>query len=389
MIIIVAPYSPPGKCPVINLGAARKLEVVMQLLHQIDSRIILVNSAHNDTSPSELSIRNIEICNVKLTEITPPIYKSRVFGKLLNLFSVNAILDSLGKQGKPTLLWVYNGYAFEMLVAREAWKRYHIPMILEFEDWPLSRSRGFNPKPYIDYFFWRISVKRFSGSFAVNESLAKNLRDAVGIVELLPGIVPRALSDISTNALPFISDKDVVHVGYFGGLSLEKGADIVLQLAKSLPVDYVMHVTGTGELASNFESAALDLKGKLCYYGKVNNTTLYNVISRCDVMLNPHTSIEKMKNGVFPFKVIEAVASGRLLISTAVPSNGLEDVLIGVQFVEHNFEAFYNAITDSSNNYRKTAGLVARGAATANQRFGEKPLLEKIRKMANSSAKSK
>lgn len=384
MIVIVAPYSPPSRKGKSNLGASRKLETIISILSSLDSQLVLVNSAHNGSDPTPLVISQVEIGGVALMEITLPLSSSRTLGKLKNVFCVNQVLDAVQKLGKPQCFWFYNGYAFEMRMAEKAQRRFRVPMILEFEDWHFSRSRGFNPKPYIDYLFWRRAARLMSGTFVVNTLLASRMHDFTNNIEMLPGVVPKVLADIAKEMPPFFAQSGPVKVGFFGGLSVEKGADIVLKLVTSLPAGYVLHVTGTGPLAADFDACASKYTERLCYHGRVDDATLYQLIANCDVMLNPHVSIENMNNGVFPFKVIEAVASGRLLISTAVPAHGLEDVLVGVKFVEHNASAFQAAITESRQYYFDNAALVSKGASIANQRFGEDALLEKVRLMTDS-----
>ena len=84
--------------------------------------------------------------------------------------------------------------------------------------------------------------------------------------------------------------------------ALEKGADLVLELAHSLPSHFELHVTGAGQLGEKF-SAMSEARENFNFYGIVDEGTLYDVIACCDVIVNPHVSIAAMGNGVFPFKV--------------------------------------------------------------------------------------
>lgn len=383
MILIVASYSPPDREGVAHLGASRKLEVIIKIISQLDSRLILINTAHNEKIPSSVLVKNSSVGGVDLLEVIPSIYFNRTIGKLINIFFSGEVLNLINRYGRPKFIWFYNAYAFEMRFAVKAWKKFQVPMILEFEDWHFSRSRGINPKPYIDYFFWRIAARFMTGTFTVNALLAEKMRDFKSHVEMLPGIVPRLLSVIANRSLPFSNPMEPIKIGFFGGLSVEKGADIVLKLATTLPSGYVLHVTGSGLLAVDFETFAKIHSDRLKYHGRVSDEILYRLIEDCDVMLNPHSSIEDMNNGVFPFKVIEAVASGRLLISTTVPSEGLGDVLIGVQFVDHDADAFRAAIVASRKYYFDNKDSISSGANVANHRFGEAALLEKVQLILN------
>lgn len=383
MIVVVAPYSPPSRSCSAHLGASRKLESIILILSRMDSQLALVNSAHNDNITAPIFVHETVVAGFNLVEITLPISSNRTLGKFKNIFCVDKVLDAVQTLGKPQCFWFYNGYAFEMRMAEKARSRFHVPMILEFEDWHFSRSRGINPKPYIDWFFWRRAARLMTGAFVVNTLLAEKIRDFTSHVEMLPGVVPKVLANIAKESPPFSTHSGPIKVGFFGGLSAEKGADIVLKLVTTLPAGYILHVTGAGPLAADFEAYAKDHPERLNYHGRVDDVTLYQLIANCDVMLNPHSSIENMNNGVFPFKVIEAVASGRLLISTAVPAQGLQDVLIGVQFVDHSANAFLSAIVASRQYYADHATWIATGAGVANQRFGEDALLEKVRSMLN------
>lgn len=387
MIVIVAPYSPPNRTGYVHLGASRKLEAVVSILSRLNFQFVLVNSAHNANQISPISVKNSKIGNVNLLEITPPISSNSTIGKLKNIFCVDQILSEIKKLGIPKLIWFYNGYAFEMCLAFKAQKIFSAPMILEFEDWHFSRYRGFNPKPYIDYLFWRKAAPLMSATFAVNSFLASKMHGYENDVELLPGIVPAALVRISNECPPFSSDTDHVNVGYFGGLSVEKGADIILQLVDKLPSAYTLHVTGAGPLEAEFMAFSKARPEQLRFYGRVDDVTLYQLIAKCDVILNPHVSIESMNNGVFPFKVIEAVASGRLLISTAVPTDGLDDLLAGVQFVEHSKKAFFGAIVVCRQYYLNHAVLISQCAEIASQRFGEISLLDRVKAIMNNHDK--
>lgn len=383
MIIFVAPYSPPNRPGCSHLGASRKIETIISILSNLDLKLVLINSAHNDFSPASITVKDTKIAGVNLVEITPPISSHRAIGKLKNIFCIDRVLSEVEKLGRPCFMWFYNGYAFEMCLASKASQKFHVPMILEFEDWHFSRSRGLNPKPYIDYFFWRKSARLMSGVFAVNAFLASRMRDYLTQVELLPGIVPKVLAEIAQKSLPFSDHTRPVKVGFFGGLSAEKGADIVLKLASKLPVGFEIHVTGTGPLVIDFENYTKKYPERLYYYGRVDDVKLYSLIANCDVMLNPHSPIAEMNNGVFPFKVIEAVASGRLLLSTALPSQELLDVLVGVRFVNHTVDAFYDAIIGARNDYFCNRSLIVQGAYVANKRFGEDAFLKKVIKIVD------
>ena len=381
MIVFVAPYSPPGRTRLSHLGASRKIETVIKVLSRICQDVVLVNSAHNDNGPEPLKVCRSRVGQIEVTEITPPLFRSRSVGKLQNLFSVNRVLDILRDVGKPELFWFYNGYAFEMLFASSASRRFGAPMILELEDWHFSRKRGLNPKPFLDYVFWLRAARLFSGAFVVNTSLQTKMSRFVEQVKLLPGIVSRDIEEIGTSCKPFSTASERINIGYFSGLTTEKGADLVLGLAEMLPEGFTLQVTGAGPLSDSFAIASRKYPNTLRFHGVVTDITLNDIIKQCDVILNPHSSIQHMANGVFPFKVVEAVASGRLLLSSSLPTNSLTGLLRGVQFVDSTKDAFLAAITSSAIHYAANVDEILLGAASIRRVFNEDALLAATKAM--------
>ena len=375
---MVAPYAPMGRCPEPHLGAARKIEAIVSLLSRKDSEVVLVNTAHNPQVLQSFKTEISSIAGINVRELTLPCFSNRKLGKLFNLFHVGQAIEAVLNLGVPRLVWLYNGYAFESLFARRLLKSLTCPVALEFEDWHFSRGRGLNPKPYLNWLAWRSMMPGISHAFAVNAALASRLKPFTDRISLLPGIVPTLLVSMARDALPFQGLAGEVTVGYFGGLSREKGADLLLALAAGLPAGFRFEVTGGGELETRFVQLAGAQPERFRYHGKVGDQELYSIMSRCDVILNPHRSIASMENGIFPFKVIEAIASGRLLISTAVPGEGFEPVLQGVQFVEHSSNAFRRALLSARAVYEETCDNVAAGAREANLRFGEAAFLARM-----------
>jgi glycosyltransferase involved in cell wall biosynthesis len=377
MIVIVAPYSPIGCGAEPSLGAARKLELIAEQLATKDESIVLVNSAHNSLIVGPLSVQDSKIGSIPVSEVTLPTRRHRTIGKLANLFHVRMAVRSVRQLGKPRLVWLYNGYAFEALFAREMRRYSPCPLVLEFEDWHFARGRGLNPKPLIDWFAWRELLPQLNHVFVVNAELAKRVPSTRIGVSLLPGIVPARLSLLARENPPF-RDANATRLGFFGGLTREKGADLLLDLIDDLPLGFSLDVTGAGELEGAFERKAATHPGILRYHGQVSDQVLYELLANCDVILNPHSPISLMRNGVFPFKVIEAIASGRLLISTALPTAAIEASLQGVYFTSHSARGLREAVLDARAFFHRHESRVTQGAAAASAAFGEKGLFDVV-----------
>lgn len=379
MVILVAPYTGYNEEGKVDLGASKKIRFVISALSRISKDIVLVNSAHNAVIKRPLFKRRIEIDGIHVTEIVLPTHNSRPLGKFFNLLDGKKVLKSLDDEitthGKPKLIWFYNAYSFEMVMARTFFRKFHVPMILEFEDWHFSRSRGLNIKPWIDYYFWKKAVKLFSKVYAINSSVKARVYPYCKNVSLLPGVVPESLSRISIENPPFNEVSNSIHIGYFGGLKAEKGADLVLELSQRLPQNYTVHVTGSGPLSTQFSERAQSSNGQLIYHGMISDDELLTVISSCDIILNPHVPISEFKDGLFPFKVIEAIASGRLLITTELSFNGFEELSNGIMFAEHSVDDFEEKILGATLWFNDKKKIITDSAATATKLFGEQSIV--------------
>lgn len=381
MIVIVAPYSPIGSCDAPNLGAARKIEAVIGMLGSRDKFIVLVNTAHHSYLKAPLSTAKKIIGGVDVIELTPATISNRRVGKLLNIIDVPAVVAAILKIGRPELVWLYNGYAFESRFGRLIYKRADCKVILELEDWHFSRGRGLNPKPFVDWFFWRALLSCTSYAFAVNASLAARMGGVSAKVGLFPGVVADGVANLNVDFPPFSrADKSCV-IGYFGGLSEEKGASHVAALISQLPQNFRMVVTGSGKLEGVFQKLHDEYGEKLEFHGRVGDEKLLELIGSCDVLLNPHAPIDTMANGVFPFKVIEGIASGRLMISTHLPSSGLNNVLQGVEFIPNDSQQLLRAVVNARSTYKTNFQNIQNGAAEAVRLFGKDAILATVNRV--------
>jgi glycosyltransferase involved in cell wall biosynthesis len=350
MILLVAPFDAnnPEDSPFI--AASKKIHLIIKTLSKIDNNIVLINSSHWSNKPSHLKFdikKTYLDCDIKI--ITPRVFRNRFLGKISNLYTIKSIYSKIiRKYGTPSLIWIYNGYAFECKFATFAKKTLgnNVKVILEFEDWHFARARGFNPKPFIDWYYWRLLLKHLDYSFSVNMFLKEKTMKYVKQAFLLPGLINgQEVKKINNSAL---FQKKVITIGYFGGLSKEKGAEFILKLMNEVyNVNVNFIVCGNGEFQSDFKDFSLKNPDILKFFGSINETDLLKHYESVDIIINPHFE----NNGVFPFKVIEAIAMNKLLISTKLNLDGFEWISDAIQFCNLNLLDFKNAIENSINLY--------------------------------------
>ncbi|MBB3255241.1 glycosyltransferase involved in cell wall biosynthesis [Paraburkholderia bannensis] len=381
MIVFVAAYSPPDRVQHASLGAARKIEFFLELLTRISRDVLLVNTAHNETGWQGRSVREWTLAGSRIRELSLRTYPLRPVGKLLNLLEVNSVAQEIGEHGVLSLVWVYNPYAFESLLARSLARRYGKAVVLEFEDWVLAR-RGVHPKSMLDWAAWRYVLPKPELCLAVNRTLQEREVERSQCRTLLcPGVVSTKLTWACAKRHPFTdaaSGKFIV--GYFGSLNAEKGADKVLALAELADSAFEIHVCGSGTLSGAFEAAAQRLNA-LIFHGVVPEEQLFARIAACDILLNLHSPIDKMGGGVFPFKVIEYVASGRLVLSTVLPDIGLGEITDALHVVGRDTSSILEALKRAAEVYRDSRLAIDRAKQCAEAMFGETGMEQAVRRL--------
>ncbi|QWD62366.1 glycosyltransferase [Polynucleobacter sp. MWH-UH25E] len=369
MILIVAPYSGtlPENSPF--LAGAKKIRTIIKILKSFDDNVVLLNSGYSHDN-NQLMQEIVDFDGVGAVKIITPSARNNSRLKLLvNLINSKKIIDDVVSiHGIPNVVWCYNGYAFEMRVAAYLRKKYRVKTILEFEDWHFARRRLFNPKPYLDWIFWRLAIRQLDYGIVVNGKLADKLANHNIKSVMLPGIVSPHVS-VLPNKFPPFKNKNTI-VGYFGGLSSEKGADKILRLVEDLDVNANFIVTGTGELQGVFKLLAKKMPDRLKYLGAVSEWDLIAAIAQVDVIINPHVA----NDGIFPFKIIEALGSGRLLISTKLPMHGYESYVEAIQFYDGSYSNLVFMINSAADIYKNKKNTINRVAEIAHDNFGQENL---------------
>ena len=313
-IVVVAPF---GASPA--LAPTSKISPVLGVLARFGRRIILVDSAHKRAAFARGSISRLRLANgAHIIRWVPATLPCRRVGKFFNLLQANGIARRLAKE-EPQLVWLYNSYAFEAQVALALSARCSCRVVLELEDWPTARWRGIiSSKAHLDLFYLHRLLPRACLVTCVNEPLAQRINGMKTV--LLPSVIPAQLLAAGDSRRPFSARPYTL--GYFGRLSREKGADVLLACARQWPPGWRLCVTGDGPLQDDFTALA-KRHAWAEYLGIVPKERLCELVCQCDAILNPHSPIDLMGAGVFPSKVLEPIASGRLLISTALPPFGV------------------------------------------------------------------
>ena len=334
----------------VNLGAAAKIGSLVRIFGRLGFDVHYVDTSHwTPRWAKPVLARPSAVEDTPVTLWRPFQLANRKAGKLLNVLTAGRFFAQL-RRTKPALVWIYNSYAMEGALAQR-FASIGVPFVLELEDLPLARNRGWNPKPLWDQRYLDALLPAAALVTFVNQRLLDRFIGRCKGTFLLPSVLHDSLAAPMQakrfTSLPY-------RVGYFGGLVREKGADVMLAALAGLPSGWKMIVTGVGELGPAFLVAAQAYSDRLEFHGAVSRPALIALMQSCDVIVNPHHSIEAMHDGVFPFKVCEAIAAGALLVTTPLPSIG-EPLGAGAVFFDGTVEGLHSALTNARHHAQANA----------------------------------
>lgn len=297
------------------IGANKKIRIILSSLIKQGYDICNINSVPQMGARRPICIQEIFFFEKEPIKcLTIPTYNYNKLGRFKNIFDAKAVLQfAVDKFGTPDFVWCYNAYAFQMRFASLAKQEYKCPVILEFEDWHFSRSSIFNLKALIDWYFWKKAIPFIDYCYAVNPWVEEKMKKNGVNSSILPGILTKEIINLKPASTKV--NKKILHIGYFGGLVAEKGGLLILELINLIRMNkschLKFHITGNGELMPKFELLSKSNPELVQYYGVVEDKKFNNIISKMDILLNPHFDLK----GVLPFKLLEYIASGRIVVS--------------------------------------------------------------------------
>lgn len=372
-VVMVAAFSPGH--PVLNLGAAKKIQLIVSLLDRLGFDIHFVDSAHpHEQFSSAVFGQASHIEQTPITLWRPLCVPSRKAGKLLNIYTSGQLFKKLAAL-KPELVWVYNCYAFEARIGRYLQKATGARLVFELEDLPLSRGRGLNPKPWLDQAYFPDLLGGSDLVTFVNAVLLTRHRKEVKQGLLFPSILQQALVDMPSRERFKQAQK---RIGYFGGLESDKGVDVLIQLPARMPTDWTLVVTGVGTLTPELQSLAKQHPDRVEFHGAVSHAKVLELMHGCDAIVNPHSPITGMHDGVFPFKVCEALATGALLISTPLPSINI-DLDSCVLYFDGSAQGLAQALAAAPAHHATRSNAIDQVKDQVRAQYGEAQVLGQLK----------
>lgn len=220
-------------------------------------------------------------------------------------------------------------------------KKYNAKSVLVWADHtPVQERKNFVDKIYA--YLSEITAKQYSKAVLLSENLKEYLSSKQEI-EIVHGCID--LSKFKNISLP--TKKESIIFMYSGLLAPVTGVDVyidAIKLVKSKNVRFVF--TGKGSI--DIEGVA-NHDERIVYEGFVSRERYFQLIESANIMVNPRNmNLLENKNN-FPSKVIEYIASGRVILSTRFP--GYEEFSSCCRFVDSSPEAIAAGIEETIVEY--------------------------------------
>ena len=164
----------------------------------------------------------------------------------------------------------------------------------------------------------RLSV---SGVVAVSPELLRQLGVENGVV--IPGLVGEDTLALEIKAGP--AGARPLRLVYTGGISHEKGPDLLVAAADRLGFPVEVDVVGNGRDLVQLRQQAARCASKVRIHGEVSRESLVEILGGADVAVNPHRMPPGRSGQIFPFKMVEYIGAGLPVVTSRLGEFPLPD----------------------------------------------------------------
>jgi glycosyltransferase involved in cell wall biosynthesis len=360
-IFYVAAFADQGDASWFSLGRMRKVQQVATALISLEHKPEFLNIA-------PLRIKSINLCGTVL-----PVKRLCTVSflplRFLQLFYNSArFFYSAYGQSSNAVVWLYNTRLAESIVAFVALLiRPQLSLVLQLEDLPSARSANDGLRGRLDRWCTAWMSRRADCVFAVSEQVARAYSFLVkvpteAITNLPPTLDPLFLQLAQGRKQPFSSSS--AQIFYAGSFSKEKGVDDLIEafLAIRSPSCKLLLAGSAPESLVQ----AHRLNNSIHFLGIVSNLELFRLYTSVDVVVNPHKPILNPDH-VFPFKLIETVASGALPLTTPVP--GAEDLGLPAECFFHDAESLASKLNHAPDLWKSRRSTIESASQACRSKY--------------------
>lgn len=129
-----------------------------------------------------------------------------------------------------------------------------------------------------------------------------------------------------------LKNSEKIRILYSGLLNEVTGVDLLLDAIKKVSLDNIEFIfTGRGAMQSDVQNLSKEDR-RVLYKGFVSRDQYYELLDSVDIVVNPRNMNLQQNQNNFPSKIMEYLASGRIIVSTKF--SGYRDFYDCIEFTE-------------------------------------------------------
>lgn len=200
--------------------------------------------------------------------------------------------------------------------------------------------KGIKSKLYAKLQLW--SMRQFDVVVGLSANIRTKLKEKQGFV-LMEGGIDRDFYDaflyqVREEASPFV-------LMYSGLLNQVTGIDLLLEVMRQINrQDIRLIITGKGPMEEEIKQAAFR-DSRICYKGHLQYEEYMKQLMNADVLINPRNMNFPENQNNFPSKIMEYLATGKLILSTKFV--GWEKFEKNIIFCESNVKEIKSGMEDA------------------------------------------
>jgi glycosyltransferase involved in cell wall biosynthesis len=353
-----------------SLGRMRKVRQVIAALSDLGYEIELLNIAPfkaNLRSPTGILYGVKRLCSTSFAPVR--------FIQIL-LSSVSFFLP-LRLDTCHSAIWLYNSRLAEAIVALVALHLHpELRLVLQLEDLPSARHENSGLVGILDRISTILLSRRANHVFAVSKQVANAFSSSIDscdskITILPPALDPLFLQLAENRNQPFSSSRCTIL--YAGSFTEEKGVSDLIEAFLSI-TSVNQQLVLAGSAPQHLVDAFANLE-QIHFAGIISDESLFELYTSADVVVNPHRLILN-SNFVFPFKLIETVASGGLPLTTPMP--GVEDFALPDDCIFLDTNELKDKLAHASQLWTKNKLSIQRASGRCRHRYSSEAIKNQI-----------
>lgn len=198
------------------------------------------------------------------------------------------------------------------------------------------------------------------------------------------GVVNEEIYQAVSTRLPPFSGRPPYLALFCGSLVPGKGASLIPEIAKPFKDRIRFFIAGNGPLQSQLEVAARNCGGDVTCVGYLSNQELYKLYGSADLLINPYD--DEPSGGILPFKLVEYLAAGGVVVSTRADNQKKEELFDYCQVTQPNIYDLTEALEYVLAHPDDSAERARRGQLWAISNYSENVISKELDKLISYAA---